>query len=59
MTAATLTTDEIRTRVSELGEWFHNIRLQGVETAPNHALGDYPAVKWRHFAGAIPQDLSG
>jgi tRNA (mo5U34)-methyltransferase len=28
-------------------------------TAPEHFLGDYPAVKWRRFAGAIPADLSG
>jgi tRNA (mo5U34)-methyltransferase len=30
-----------------------------VRTAPDHFLGDYPAVKWRNFAGAIPADLSG
>ena len=33
--------------------------LAGVPTAPNHFLGDYPAVKWRRFAQAVPQDLSG
>lgn len=42
-----------------LGEWFHNLDLHGVQTAPNHFLGDYPAVKWRAFADAIPEDLSG
>ena len=42
-----------------LGPWFHNIDLGGVMTAPEHFLGDYPAVKWQRFAGAIPEDLSG
>ena len=42
-----------------LGPWFHNIDLGGVLTAPDHFLGDYPAVKWQRFAGAIPEDLSG
>jgi tRNA (mo5U34)-methyltransferase len=30
-----------------------------VRTAPDHFLGDYPAVKWRNFADAIPRDLTG
>ncbi len=51
--------DEIRRRVSELGEWFHNLDLQGVKTAPEHFLGDYPAVKWRAFQHSIPADLRG
>jgi tRNA (mo5U34)-methyltransferase len=51
--------DEIRRRAAALGEWFHNIDLGGVRTAPNHFLGDYPAVKWRSFAHAIPADLAG
>jgi tRNA (mo5U34)-methyltransferase len=51
--------DQIRRRVGELGEWFHNLDLRGVKTAPNHFLGDYPAVKWRKFARAIPEDLRG
>jgi tRNA (mo5U34)-methyltransferase len=51
--------DEIRRRAEALGPWFHNIELNGVWTAPQHFLGDYPAVKWRSFAGAIPQDLTG
>jgi tRNA (mo5U34)-methyltransferase len=59
MTSAALTADRIRERVAALGDWFHNLNLGGVQTAPNHFLGDYPAVKWRQFADAIPQDLSG
>ena len=54
-----LSDDEIRERVAALGPWFHNLDLNGVKTAPDHFLGDYPAVKWRHFADAIPADLSG
>jgi tRNA (mo5U34)-methyltransferase len=50
---------DIERRVRELGPWFHNIDLDGISTAPEHFLGDYPAVKWRRFAEAVPADLSG
>ena len=50
---ATLSKDEIKRRAEALGPWFHNIVLNGVPTAPNHFLGDYPAVKWKTFADAI------
>jgi tRNA (mo5U34)-methyltransferase len=53
------TPDRIRERVRALGPWFHNLDLMGVRTAPDHFLGDYPMVKWRRFAHAIPADLSG
>jgi tRNA (mo5U34)-methyltransferase len=53
------TREMIERRVRELGEWFHNLDLGGVHTAPDHFLGDYPAVKWRQFADALPADLSG
>ncbi len=46
-------------RIRELGPWFHNLQLGGVRTAPDHFLGDYPAVKWRRFAHAVPLDLTG
>jgi tRNA (mo5U34)-methyltransferase len=51
--------DEIRRRAEALGPWFHNIELGGVVTAPDHFLGDYPAVKWRKFADSLPADLTG
>jgi tRNA (mo5U34)-methyltransferase len=35
------------------------MQLGGVETAPDHFLGDYPQIKWRKFADAIPTDLTG
>jgi tRNA (mo5U34)-methyltransferase len=50
--------DEIRRRVRELGQWFHNLDLLGVRTAPNHFLGDYPAVKWQRFASVLPAYLT-
>jgi tRNA (mo5U34)-methyltransferase len=53
------TSEEIRRRVHELGDWFQNMDLAGVRTAPHHFLGDYPQCKWRTFAHAIPADLTG
>jgi tRNA (mo5U34)-methyltransferase len=55
----TLSRDEIAERVRELAPWFHNLTLDGVETAPDHFLGDYPSAKWNRFAHSIPQDLRG
>ncbi len=54
-----LSSDEIQQRVRELGDWFHNLDLNGVKTAPNHFLGDYPRLKWEIFADAVPRDLQG
>ena len=59
MNTGTLTREDIERRVAELGEWFHNLDLNGVPTAPGHFLGDYPRVKWERFAHAIPADLRG
>ena len=39
--------------------WFHNLHLPGgVETAPDHPLGDFPTFKWRQIADHIPDDLT-
>lgn len=54
-----LSADELKQKIETLGPWFHNIDLGGVWTAPNHFLGDYPRRKYRHFADAIPADLTG
>jgi tRNA (mo5U34)-methyltransferase len=59
MIAAALSPNEIKRQVEALGPWFHNLDLNGVRTAPEHFLGDYPTVKWSRFANAIPGDLSG
>jgi tRNA (mo5U34)-methyltransferase len=53
------TAERIRERARALGPWFHNLKLKGVATAPEHFLGDYPAIKWQAFAHSIPADLSG
>jgi tRNA (mo5U34)-methyltransferase len=53
------TDDEVAAQIRALGEWFHNLRLRGVETAPQHFLGDYPRIKWERFAHALPADLRG
>jgi tRNA (mo5U34)-methyltransferase len=53
------TADQVRRRVAELGDWFQNMDLAGVQTAPHHFLGDYPQYKWRAFSHAIPADLTG
>lgn len=50
---------EIERQVRELGPWFHNMELAGIQTAPEHFLGDYPNVKWTKFRDALPQDLTG
>lgn len=54
-----MTGELIAARIAALGEWFHNLDIGGVKTAPQHALGDYPAAKWRRFASAVPADLRG
>jgi tRNA (mo5U34)-methyltransferase len=49
----------IAERIAELGPWFHNMTLSGIQTAPNHFLGDYPNVKFERFRDTIPKDLTG
>jgi tRNA (mo5U34)-methyltransferase len=49
----------LQQQVRQLGDWFHNIDLWGVPTAPDHFLGDFPNLKWKHIADAIPGDLAG
>ena len=53
------TAEQIRRHIHELGPWFHNLDLGGIQTAPQHFLGDYPRVKWQRFADALPADLRG
>jgi tRNA (mo5U34)-methyltransferase len=58
-TASRFTQLEIELGVRELGDWFQNLDLHGVRTAPAHFLGDFPAIKWKRFAHMLPQDLTG
>jgi tRNA (mo5U34)-methyltransferase len=54
-----VTREEIEARVRALSPWFHNLELEGVRTAPDHFLGDYPGAVWRALAPELPADLSG
>jgi tRNA (mo5U34)-methyltransferase len=51
--------DAIRAGAAALGEWFHNIDLHGVWTAPGHPLGNHPGQFWQHFSHALPTDMTG
>lgn len=53
------TIERIQEEVKRLGPWFHNMNLRGVQTAPDHFLGDYPREKWQNFAQIIPGNLEG
>src|SRR5688500_8828241 len=47
-------------QIAALGPWFHNLHLpDGSQTPPTHPFGDFPMFKWRHLAGAVPDDLRG
>ena len=55
----TVDSTSLEERIQALGPWFHNMRIGGVQTAPQHFLGDYPAVKYERFRDHIPADLTG
>jgi tRNA (mo5U34)-methyltransferase len=59
MTPNGLSRQEIEHRVRALGDWFHNLDLGGVQTAPDHFLGDYPRTVWQRIGDALPSDLRG
>lgn len=61
MSLQTKTADEeaLHERIEALGPWFHNLRLNGIQTAPTHFLGDYPEVKFASFRDALPQNMTG
>ena len=58
-TTQTARDEALQTRLRVAGPWFHNLRIQGIETAPDHSLGDYPSVKWRSLSAALPEELTG
>ena len=51
--------NSIAQRIADLEPWFHNLDLNGVRTAPQHALGDFPNFKWQKIAPLLPSDLHG
>src|SRR6184192_1711715 len=52
-------TSNITERIEGLRPWFHNIDLKGIQTAPQHSLGDFPNFKWQKLGAALPADLKG
>ncbi len=51
---------ETERQIAALGPWFHNLHLPGgVQTAPDHPLGDFPRYKWQHMVPFVPADLTG
>ncbi|RYG43987.1 TIGR04290 family methyltransferase [bacterium] len=52
--------DLARREIERLGPWFHNVKLpNGLTTAPDHFLGDFPSFKWQELAPHLPEDLEG
>ena len=49
---------DVEGRIAALAPWFHNMKLGGVWTAPDHFLGDYPGAKFRRFEARLP-DVRG
>jgi tRNA (mo5U34)-methyltransferase len=51
---------DVHAEIAALAPWFHNLHLPGgVQTAPDHPFGDFPAFKWREIAPHVPADLTG
>lgn len=47
-------------KIKELGPWFQNLHLpDGLQTAPDHPFGDFPAWKWAEIAPHLPHCLEG
>src|SRR5690554_6508049 len=57
--ARTATTASLARKIEDLAPWFHNITIEGIETAPHHPLGDHPATKWQQFSHLLPDNLEG
>jgi tRNA (mo5U34)-methyltransferase len=52
--------NDIAVDVRQLGPWFHNLHLPcGLQTAPNHVLGDFPGCKWAVLSPELPEQLDG
>ena len=46
--------------IAALGPWSQNLHLpDGSRTAPQHPLGDFPAVHWEEIAPHLPKRLDG
>lgn len=50
----------VQQEIDALAPWFHNLHLPGgIQTAPDHFLGDFPSFKWKRISRMIPEDLTG
>ncbi|MCB0324866.1 MAG: DUF1698 domain-containing protein, partial [Bdellovibrionales bacterium] len=53
-------TTPLEREVERLGPWFHNVHLpNGLQTAPDHPLGDFPSSHWQPLATVLADDLRG
>ncbi len=51
--------ETLKAEIAALGTWFHNIEIDGVATAPDHPLGDYPRTVWRHIKAPLAPIVKG
>lgn len=50
----------VQMMIESLKPWFHNIHLpDGSQTAPDHALGDFPNFKWQAVEPHLPRNMEG
>lgn len=50
----------MQAQIDALRPWFHNLHLPGgLQTAPDHPLGDFPSFKWARIAPHVQEDLRG
>jgi len=51
---------DLQSELQQLAPWFHNLHLpDGIQTCPNHVLGDFPSFKWARLAPFFDADLRG
>ena len=52
----TISKKKAREAITRLEPWFHNLHLPGgVQTAPNHWLGDFPHNKWVQIVAGLEE----
>lgn len=52
--------ENMKQTIQSLDPWYHNIHLPGgIQTAPDHFLGDFPMCKWNSIMPFIPDCLDG
>lgn len=50
----------VEREIEALGPWFHNLHLPGgIQTCPNHFLGDFPRFKYEAIAPHLPARMDG